>query len=151
MTTHDIQCASLMASYKPCDCGAEQAEEAHTPEEEIWANLREPIARGFASVTSIEWNLDERWKRCLPETDALIKILKPFFTETLAERDRLKGHYENLKIRYDNCCEERNDLTKRNADLVEALSHIRNVVSPHLIGQAECDLLDAALSGEPDK
>lgn len=40
---------------------------------------------------------------------------------------------------------ERDRFKAVNAQLMEALKHIRLIVSPHLIGQDECDTLDAAI------
>lgn len=84
----------------------------------------------------------EQAKETAPTPDAWGDLLGAA-TEIAAERDRLKGHYEQLKERYNNCRADYDALEKRNAVLVEVL---KNLMDPNQI--SDHSKARAALAGE---
>ena len=123
---HTLECAANVGmGTLPCDCGAEQAKEgaprnmmedlkvltdhqrpqakeAHTPEEgarKIWAEHMS------STMADIGYN----------------SFIRMAAQAIEAERNRLKAAFENVAPELAKAIDENTDLTKRNADLMEAL------------------------------
>ena len=77
----------------------------------------------------------------------VLESLFPAAREALERMNWLQAYYDAALFNWNEVISERNKLAARLARLEEALKRFRAMVSPAIIGQHECDLIDAALEG----